>query len=101
MPPQRKIVTPCARPGVSRPPSPAMLVKVGGPQTVLVGTGYVNAETDAVVGVTIGGRLERLFIKKGARVRRGQVLAQLDDADFRAQLALARAQLAEAERNWK
>ena len=79
----------------------AMVVKTGGPTTVLVGSGYVNAETDVVIGVTTGGRLMRRPIKKGDRVRRGQVIAQLDDSELRAQLDLAKAQLAEAERTLK
>lgn len=83
------------------PPPTAMVVKTGGPATVLVGSGYVNAETDAIVGTTVGGRITRLAVKKGDRVRRGQLIAQLDDKELRAQLALARAQLAEAERNLK
>ncbi len=79
----------------------AMVVKSGGPTTVLVGSGYVNAETDVVIGVTTGGRLMRRPIRKGDRVRRGQLIAQLDDSELRAQLDLAKAQLADSERTLK
>jgi RND family efflux transporter MFP subunit len=85
---------------MAEPPT-AMVVKTGGPQTVLVGSGYVNTESKSIVGVTTGGRLVRRLVKKGDRVRRGQLIASLDSSELDAQLTLARAQLAEADRNLK
>lgn len=49
-----------------------------------------NFEAHAPIGTTV----RRVHVKEGDRVHKGQLLVQLDDADARAQLAKARAQLA-------
>jgi RND family efflux transporter MFP subunit len=64
---------------------------------VLVATGYVVARRSSDVGVKIGGRLQTLAFEEGTRVRRGQVIATIEHADLDAQLASARASVAEAE----
>ena len=52
-----------------------------------------NFEAHAPVATTV----KRLFIKEGDRVRRGQLLLQLDDADLRSQAARAQAQIKAAQ----
>jgi len=64
---------------------------------VLVATGYVVARRSSDVGVKIGGRLQTLTFEEGTRARRGQVIATIEHADLEAQLASARASVAEAE----
>lgn len=66
--------------------------------------GYVVARTRASVSAKIPGRLAFLGVSEGSFVRRGDVIARLDNADYRAQvtqaeagLASARAQLIEAQ----
>lgn len=54
-----------------------------------------NFEAHAPVATTV----KRLFIKEGDRVRRGQLLLQLDDADLRSQAARAQAQIKAAQAN--
>lgn len=53
----------------------------------------IRARTEADLGFRVGGRIERRLVDAGAAVRAGEVLAQLDPADLRLQLAQAEAEL--------
>jgi RND family efflux transporter MFP subunit len=64
---------------------------------VLVATGYVVARRRSDVGVKTGGRLARLTFEEGTRVRKGEVLAEIEHADTDAQLEASRRSVAEAE----
>jgi len=52
---------------------------------------------DIHVGADISGKLKSVLIEEGDEVRRGQVLAILQNDDYRAQVASAKADLAERE----
>ena len=62
-----------------------------------VATGYVVARHSSDVGVKIGGRLARLRFEEGTRVRKGEVIAEIEHADIDAQLEAARRGVAEAD----
>jgi len=62
----------------------------------LAASGSIEA-TQVDVAPKIGGRVLRLLAKEGDRVAAGQVLAQLDDREARAQVSQARATVAAAE----
>jgi HlyD family secretion protein len=64
---------------------------------VLVATGYVVARRRSDVGVKTGGRLARLKFEEGTRVRKGEVIAEIEHADIEAQLEASRRSVAEAE----
>ena len=64
---------------------------------VLVATGYVVARRSSDVGVKIGGRLARLTFEEGTRVRKGEVLAEIEHADIDALLEASHRAVAEAE----
>ncbi len=64
---------------------------------VLVATGYVVARHSSDVGVKVGGRLAALGVEEGSRVRKGQIIAQIEHADIDAQLEAARRAVAESE----
>jgi RND family efflux transporter MFP subunit len=64
--------------------------------SVLTASGYVVAQVKAAVASKATGRLERLFVEEGDRVRRNQIIGQLDDRDLVAGLDQARANLAVA-----
>lgn len=53
--------------------------------------GVVDANQKAMLSFRVSGKLEALAVKEGDEVTKGQVLAQLNDEDFRIQLAEARA----------
>jgi HlyD family secretion protein len=56
--------------------------------------GYVVARTRAAVSAKVAGRLAFLGVSEGSVVRRGDVIARLDNADYEAQVAQADANLA-------
>ena len=64
--------------------------------------GRTQASEEANVAFRVAGTLLRVTVKEGDHVRRGQVIARMDDRDYRVQLAAAEAQYtqvkAEAER---
>ncbi|MFN3303870.1 MAG: efflux RND transporter periplasmic adaptor subunit [Roseateles sp.] len=64
---------------------------------VLQATGYVTARRMATVSAQITGTLTEVLIDEGFKVRKGQVLARLDDTGLRAGLAAAEAQVRTAE----
>ncbi|HET9820439.1 MAG TPA: efflux RND transporter periplasmic adaptor subunit [Burkholderiaceae bacterium] len=89
-----------ARPGGGGPAA----VEVARAQTMRIeedaqAVGSVRAAQTIVVRPEVSGRIVRLGFKDGDRVRRGQVLAQLDDQLQRAQLRQAEAQAAIARTN--
>lgn len=65
---------------------------------VLNASGYVTARRRATVSSKVTGKVLDVFVEEGQTVRKGQVLARLDDAQIRAALAVAEAQAAAAER---
>ena len=60
---------------------------------VLTASGYVVAQRKAAVASKATGRLQQLNVVEGDHVRKGDVLARLEDADIRANLDQARAGL--------
>jgi RND family efflux transporter MFP subunit len=59
-------------------------------------SGYVTARRRATVSSKVTGKVLEVFVEEGKAVKKGQVLARLDDSQVRAALAVARAQLATA-----
>src|SRR3954447_6059355 len=64
---------------------------------LLVATGYVVPQRKANISPRIGGRVAKIFVEDGTVVKEGQVIAVLEDADYRAQLMQAQADLRGAE----
>ncbi|PIE45834.1 MAG: efflux transporter periplasmic adaptor subunit [Gammaproteobacteria bacterium] len=59
--------------------------------------GRLAAVRDAVVRARVTGIVEKRFFQEGSYVRAGEQLFQIDDRPFRASLATAKAQLAQAQ----
>jgi RND family efflux transporter MFP subunit len=68
------------------------------PGAVLNASGYVTARRRATVSSKVTGKVLEVLVEEGQAVRQGQVLARLDDAQARAALAVAEAQLGMARR---
>lgn len=64
----------------------------GAVASVLDASGYVIARRQATVSSKVTGKVVELRVEEGQSVRAGEVLAQIDDSNARAQLALARSQ---------
>ena len=65
---------------------------------VLNASGYVTARRRATVSSKVTGKVVEVFVEEGKAIRKGQVLARLDDSQIRAALAVAQAQLGAAQR---
>ncbi|MDQ7785833.1 MAG: efflux RND transporter periplasmic adaptor subunit [Desulfomonilaceae bacterium] len=65
--------------------------------TVLNASGYVVAQRKAAVSSKATGRLEKLFVEEGRAVKKGDILAQLENEDLEATLEEAKALLRVAE----
>lgn len=73
--------------------------RVGGAASAGVGitaNGYVIARTKASVSSKISGRLAYLGVEEGSVVRRGEVIARLENDDYRAVVLQAEAELQRA-----
>jgi len=62
----------------------------------VVASGRVLAPARIQIGSVVVGRVTRVAVEKGDRVKAGQVLVRLDDAESRAALAQARSAVAQA-----
>jgi len=62
-----------------------------GPQTALNASGYITPRRRATIAAKITGRVTGVFFDEGTRVKEGQLLATLDDADVKRSLDSAKA----------
>ena len=69
----------------------------GGPQTALNASGYVTPRRRATIAAKITGRVTSVLFDEGTRVKEGQLLATLDDSDFKRTLDSAKADYASAQ----
>ena len=65
--------------------------------TLLNATGYVVPQIKAEVASKATGRLERLEVQEGSEVKRGQIVASVENADLKANLNQAEANVRVAE----
>jgi len=80
-----------------RPPLVSVAeVRHGDVAAEIFGTGTVTADVLANISSKITGRVEAVYVSEGDLVRKGQILAVLDQTDLRHQVEKARAQLAAA-----
>jgi RND family efflux transporter MFP subunit len=63
----------------------------------ITANGYVVARTKASVSAKVPGRLATLGVSEGSKVTRGEVIARLENDDYRASVGAARARLAQLE----
>jgi HlyD family secretion protein len=70
----------------------------GAAPAVLNASGYVTARRRATVSSKVTGKVLEIFVEEGKAVRKGQILARLDDSQIRAALEVAQAQLGASQR---
>ena len=63
----------------------------------LVATGYVFARHRATVAPRVPGRIARLYVAEGDKVKEGQLIAEIESADAQAGLLQVRADIAAAK----
>ena len=76
---------------------PAVLISPAQASSVVIASGYVVAQRKAAVASKATGRLVYLGVVEGDRVREGQVIARIENADVKAQVAQAQANVALGE----
>ncbi|MEZ5499389.1 MAG: efflux RND transporter periplasmic adaptor subunit [Steroidobacteraceae bacterium] len=65
------------------------------------GTGTLIAEADAIVPARVGGEVRRLLVEEGDKVRKGQLLATIDERQLTLELQQIDAQLAKARADYR
>jgi len=74
-----------------RPPVTVIVVKKVEIQGKVHGPGTVQSKVGVTVSTKITGILEKLYADQGSRVKKGQLLAELDTSELKARAASARA----------
>ena len=80
----------------------ASVQNTGGPAggtPILTASGYLVARKQSVISSKIQGRLSELRVEEGSIVRGGDVIARLEDADYVAGIAKAKADIEYAKAN--
>jgi len=80
-------------------PIPVLVVHAGtvAGQEVAAYPGEIRAREESPLSFRVGGNLIKRHVDAGQRVRKGQLLAELDAADYASQASASQAQLAAAE----
>ncbi|HXY54003.1 MAG TPA: efflux RND transporter periplasmic adaptor subunit [Nitrospirota bacterium] len=68
-------------------------------QQTVTATGTVNAVTNVQVGTQVSGTIKTLYVDFNSRVKKGQLIAQIDPATFESQVQQAQANLLSAQAN--
>jgi HlyD family secretion protein len=68
-------------------------------QATVTATGTVNAVTTVLVGTQVSGTIKNLYVDFNSRVKRGQIIAQIDPSTFESQVQQAQANLLAAQAN--
>jgi ABC exporter DevB family membrane fusion protein len=80
------------------PQAPTAQVQTRTPSPVVAAAGRIEPLSEEIrVGTELSGKLREVRIEEGDRIRRGQVIAVLQNADFAARVALAEAQVKQRE----
>ena len=82
-----------------RPPTPVIVVKKAEIVGKVHGPGTVQSRVPVTVSAKITGILEKLYVDQGDKVKRGQLIAELDSAELRAREAATNAAGTRAERD--
>ncbi len=68
-------------------------------QQAVTATGTVNAVTTVLVGTQVSGTIKTLYVDFNSRVKKGQLIAQIDPSTFESQVLQAQANLLSAQAN--
>ena len=67
----------------------------------MTATGTLNAVTTVLVGTQVSGTIKQIHADFNSRVKKGQLIAEIDPAQFEAQVEQARANLSRQKRMWR
>lgn len=74
-------------------------VSTGEIVSTVTASGTVNAVTTVLVGTQVSGTIKDIYVDFNSRVKKGQLIAQIDSATFEAQVEQAKANLLSAKAN--
>ncbi len=74
-------------------------VTKGDVQQAVTATGTVNAVTTVQVGTQVSGTIKTLYVDFNSRVKKGQIIAQIDPSTFESQVQQSQANLLSAKAN--
>lgn len=74
-------------------------VAKGNMRAMVTATGTLNAVTTVLVGTQVSGTIKQIHADFNSRVKKGQLIAEIDPAQFEAQVEQARANLLAAKAN--
>src|SRR5262245_23851768 len=80
-----------SRPEVTR--GLVQLMTAGEAQKLLSAKGYLKSRYQAMIGTKVPGRVERMYVQEGMKVKKGDTLAVIEHNDTKALLASRQAQL--------
>ncbi len=66
---------------------------------ILTASGYLVARHQSVISSKIQGRLSGLYVEEGSYVKTGEVIARLEDIDYKAAVVKAKADIVYAKAN--
>src|SRR6516165_1636482 len=66
---------------------------------LLTASGYLVARHQSVISSKIQGRLSGLYVEEGSYVKKDEVIARLEDTDYKASIAKAKADIVYAQAN--
>lgn len=69
----------------------------GEAEKLLTAKGYLKSRYQAMIGAKIPGRVEKMYVEEGSKVKKGQVLAVLEHKELNASLAARKAMLKQTE----
>jgi HlyD family secretion protein len=88
------LASPIEKTSALLPAEPAPLAPAAAPgEVVLQSTGYVVPAHQLLISPKVSGMITALNIEEGQRVKQGEVLAELESVDYKADVARARAML--------
>jgi len=79
--------------GTARP----IVLQAGDAEEILTATGYIVPQLESEISARVSGRLAWLGVDEGSRVKKGAVIARLDNDDLAAQVAEAQAEIARSK----
>ena len=74
-------------------------VTSGALRSTVTATGTMNAVTTVLVGTQVSGTLKKLYVDFNSKVKKGQIIAEIDPAILQAQVDQARANVLGAQAN--
>ncbi|HEU5293701.1 MAG TPA: efflux RND transporter periplasmic adaptor subunit [Burkholderiaceae bacterium] len=82
-------------------PVATLVVQAGGDDAALVLDGSVQAARQSTLAAQLAGNVTVLAVKAGDRVKRGQLIARIDERDAQTALLRAQAGVADARAQWR